>query len=471
MKQRLLNILIANAANSAISAADCATAAASSFDAFDDRYLGAKASDPTTDNDGNALLVGALYWNTTADEMRVWNGSSWRVSAASATVNLTGAQTITGIKTFTASPVVPEPTADNHPATAWYVSRSIADLVGDPSKIIGLVQVATGGGAGTYARIGGSFAPRTTDVAFFNNHPTYAGIVEQTIDGQSMVRIPKFYFKAGIVPGGPYAGKTYWMISPQPAAGFSVHPAFIGAGGVELDQIWVGKYQASASGGKLQSVAGVAPRVSMNFSTARAEAYARNTGGVSGFRLLSYYDLAAIQMLASIEMGGLDMQALIGQGRVNTTSAANVDASDVAQASWRGIVGLWGNVFQMVDGIKRNGGNWWRWQYNVPGNTTTSDFATGYVNTGRAALTSGGHPVTFDTTLLSAGIIVPATVDGTASNGSTGDYFWSNTNNDDRIAYHGGDWDAGAAAGLFALSMYDARLDAYSDIGARLAKV
>ena len=44
---------------------------------------------------------------------------------------------------------------------------------------------------------------------------------------------------------------------------------------------------------------------------------------------------------------------------------------------------------------------------DAPGNTTASDFATGYVNTGRAALTSSGYPVTFDTTLLAAGIIVP----------------------------------------------------------------
>lgn len=338
------------------------------------------------------------------------------------------------------------------------------------ATIIGLVQVATGGGAGTYVRIDENFSPKTTDTAFFNNHPTYAGIVAQVIDGQSMIKIPKFYFKAGTVPSGTYAGKAYWMISDQPVPGFSVHPAFIGAGGQELDQIWVGKYQASASGGKLQSVAGVAPCVGMDFPTARSQAYARNTGGVSGFRLWSYYDLAAIQMLASIEMGGLDMQSLIGQGRVNQSSAANVDAADVAQATWRGIVGLWGNVWQMVDGIKRNGGNWWRWQYNVPGNTTTSDFATGYVNTGRAALTSNGYPVTFDTTLLSAGIIVPATVDGTASNGSTGDYFLSNTNTDDRIAYNGGSWGYGGAAGLFYLVAYAAPSNAYSAIGCRLAK-
>ena len=338
------------------------------------------------------------------------------------------------------------------------------------ASIVGLVLVTPGGGAGTWQRIDENFAPKTTDAAFFNNHQTYSGIVQQTIDGQSMIKIPKFYFKAGVVPSGTYAGKAYWMISDQPAPGFSVHPAFIGAGGVELDQIWVGRYQASSSGGKLQSVPGVSPRVSMDFPTARTEAYARNTGGVSGFRLWSYYDLGAIQMLASIEMGGLDMQSLIGQGRVNASSAANVDASDVAQATWRGIVGLWGNVWQMVDGIKRNGGNWWRWQYNVPGNTTTSDFATGYINTGRAALTSGGYPVTFDTTLLAAGIIVPATVDGTASNGSTGDYFYSSSSTDDRIAYNGGTWGYGGDAGLFCLHVNNAPSGSSASVGCRLAK-
>lgn len=35
------------------------------------------------DNDGNALLVGALHWNTTAGEMRVWNGTAWVAATVS----------------------------------------------------------------------------------------------------------------------------------------------------------------------------------------------------------------------------------------------------------------------------------------------------------------------------------------------------------------------------------------------------
>ena len=47
-------------------------AAAASYDAFDDRYLGAKSSDPTVDNDGNALITGALYFDSTNGVKKVY---------------------------------------------------------------------------------------------------------------------------------------------------------------------------------------------------------------------------------------------------------------------------------------------------------------------------------------------------------------------------------------------------------------
>ena len=65
------------ASGSATAAAGSATAAAASYDSFDDRYLGPKATPPTLDNDGNALLTGALYFDTVANLMKVYTGSSW----------------------------------------------------------------------------------------------------------------------------------------------------------------------------------------------------------------------------------------------------------------------------------------------------------------------------------------------------------------------------------------------------------
>jgi hypothetical protein len=65
------------AATSAASAATSASSAAETYDNFDDRYLGAKTTAPTTDNDGNPLIVGALYFNSVTGIMGVWSGSAW----------------------------------------------------------------------------------------------------------------------------------------------------------------------------------------------------------------------------------------------------------------------------------------------------------------------------------------------------------------------------------------------------------
>lgn len=66
-----------NASNSATASANSATSAAASLDLFDDRFLGAKSSAPSVDNDGNALVVGTLYFDTTASAMKVYSGSGW----------------------------------------------------------------------------------------------------------------------------------------------------------------------------------------------------------------------------------------------------------------------------------------------------------------------------------------------------------------------------------------------------------
>jgi len=85
-----------NAASSATAAASSATDAAASADAFDDIYLGSKSSDPSTDNDGDALAAGMLYFNTTNDILRVYSGSAWQDAALSSTgvATLTGTQTL-----------------------------------------------------------------------------------------------------------------------------------------------------------------------------------------------------------------------------------------------------------------------------------------------------------------------------------------------------------------------------------------
>ena len=99
-----------NAANSATAAASSATSAATSaasalaaFDNFDDTYLGAKASNPTVDNDGDPLTGGDLYYNTTDNVMKVYTGSAWVTAyvpgdAANITSTATGDVSATNVQ-------------------------------------------------------------------------------------------------------------------------------------------------------------------------------------------------------------------------------------------------------------------------------------------------------------------------------------------------------------------------------------
>lgn len=72
-----------SASTSASTAQTAADAALAALDNFDDRYLGQKASDPALDNDGNALVAGALYFNTTDSVMKVYTGTAWVAAYAS----------------------------------------------------------------------------------------------------------------------------------------------------------------------------------------------------------------------------------------------------------------------------------------------------------------------------------------------------------------------------------------------------
>jgi hypothetical protein len=91
------------AATSATSAATSASDAATTYDNFDDRYLGSKASAPASDNDGGALLVGAIYWNSTLNNMYVWSGTAWVQIASSSVYSAPtlGSQVIASGTTYT----------------------------------------------------------------------------------------------------------------------------------------------------------------------------------------------------------------------------------------------------------------------------------------------------------------------------------------------------------------------------------
>ncbi len=110
-------------------AATSATSAASSFDSFDDRYLGAKSSDPSVDNDGDALITGALYFNSSNNVMKNYTGSAWQSLKPTSSEQ-------TNINTLSASAVVTDMsilgTAD---VVADMNTLATADVVSDMNTL------------------------------------------------------------------------------------------------------------------------------------------------------------------------------------------------------------------------------------------------------------------------------------------------------------------------------------------------
>jgi hypothetical protein len=80
---------IENASADALSAAAAAASATEDrlaveavLNSFDDRYLGAQATEPVEDNNGDPLVVGSIYYNTSTNTMRIYNGTDWQDLAA-----------------------------------------------------------------------------------------------------------------------------------------------------------------------------------------------------------------------------------------------------------------------------------------------------------------------------------------------------------------------------------------------------
>ena len=113
------------AAGSASNALASENAAAATYTNFDKRYLGQKASAPTVDNQGAALVTGALYFNITVGDMYVYvYGTGWVTVSNTASSDAANTSAINAANSATAS--ANSATASANSATASANSASAA---------------------------------------------------------------------------------------------------------------------------------------------------------------------------------------------------------------------------------------------------------------------------------------------------------------------------------------------------------
>lgn len=129
---------------SAVAAAASANAA---WDNFDDKYLGAKPTDPTSDNDGNPVNPGALYFNTGTLQMKVWTGVSWADAVG-----------VAGVSSFNGRAGIVVPVSGDYPASlvpntpaggisATNVQAAINELDTEKFNVTSAAAIASSGSA------------------------------------------------------------------------------------------------------------------------------------------------------------------------------------------------------------------------------------------------------------------------------------------------------------------------------------
>ena len=317
-------------------------------------------------------------------------------------------------------------------------------------------------------------------------------------NGQVMVRIPKFYYRA---EHGPRTHGYY--ISPYRLSGYKVSRAHL-RNGKEVDEIFLGAYKASCydvsegaynltdapnidftpgTGDKMASIAGAKPISGLenNLTLPNARILAQNRG--PGWGLVDFISASMVQMLMLVELGHFDAQTKIGRGIVDKSSGTGNEAEITGQTSalgnqsgqvtgnlhnsvsYRGLEDWWGNIWEWTDGINIQADNkpW------IADHGFQSDlFAAPYASMGVTLPNVNGYASDIHVTPEHDYCFLPSEA-GASATTKLCDYYFQSTGN--RATRRGGDWNSGSKAGPFYWNLNSTSSSRSRTIGARLLYV
>ncbi len=302
-------------------------------------------------------------------------------------------------------------------------------------------------------------------------------------NGQVMVRIPKFYYRA------EHTSRSHgYYISPYRLSGYRVSRMHW-RNGKEVDEVFLGAYKASCydvsegaynltdapgidftpgTGDKMASIAGAKPISGHqnNLTLPNARILAQNRG--PGWGLVDFISVSMVNMLLLVELGHFDAQAKIGRGIVditddrstnmamptgqtaslgNKSGAATGNVHPVTDQaansiSYRGLEDWWGNILEWTDGINIRE----RVPYVADHDYVSNKYDGHYKPLGITLPSENGYVADIAVSDDYDWGFLPSAVGGSATT-KLCDYYYQGAGN--RVALRGGYWTSSSWAGPF----------------------
>ena len=207
-------------------------------------------------------------------------------------------------------------------------------------------------------------------------------------DGDVMIEIPKFAYMLYNDVTYQYVKITNSTNAQSIDSRFHYYAHTRDTEG-DRENLYIGAYLGYNLSSQLRSLSDKTPTGSQTISTFRTQAQSNGTG----YDLLSFYPLLALQCLYVIKYKNLNSQIALGQGYTKSTNASGHvtggtntlsmyygDQTGITQVKFAGVEDLWGNQYQLLEGYCTNSS-----RNILTAFKNFNDTGSGYIDNGKGA--------------------------------------------------------------------------------------